>query len=97
MAVLNQRSSQSEPALEISQPEVALTLRAGETYTSRIEVKRKEKGRLQGVVTSDNRRILLAENSFRGESCAITYGVDTKGTSGGGADSGKSHFDLKRG
>lgn len=83
MAVLNQRSSQSEPALEISQPEVALTLRAGETYTSRIEVKRKEKGRLQGVVTSDNRRILLAENSFRGESCAITYGVDTKGLPAG--------------
>lgn len=67
------------PGVICSAKSIEMKLRPGEQRQGSVEIRTEDGKKIQGVVTSDNRRILLAENSFRGESCRLLYGIDTKG------------------
>ncbi|MGI6117982.1 MAG: DUF5717 family protein [Bilifractor sp.] len=71
------------PRLIRSRDSVELVLLPGEQFQDSIEIRAEDGRKIQGVATSDNRRIMLAENSFSGNVCSLTFGIDTKGLSAG--------------
>lgn len=81
MESTRQNEYKTAPKLVCGIESVSLTLHPGEQYTDSFEIRAEDGRKIQGVVTSDDRRILVAENSFSGSACRVTYGIDTKGLS----------------
>lgn len=67
------------PGVICTEKSIEMKLQPGEQRQGSIEIRMEDGKKIQGVVTSDNRRIMLAANSFRGENCRLVYGIDTKG------------------
>jgi hypothetical protein len=67
------------PGVICTEKSIEMKLQPGEQRQGAIEIRMEDGKKIQGVVTSDNRRIMLAANSFRGENCRLVYGIDTKG------------------
>ena len=51
----------------------------GEVWQSSLTIRAEDGRPVRGRLTTDNRRILLAADSFEGTECEILFGIDTKG------------------
>ena len=71
----------SKPLLSIS--EIDVSIQEGKKYKDTILVSAEDGSRVRGIVTSDCRRILLADNRLNDGSEGILFGIDTEGLAAG--------------
>lgn len=77
--LINGRFEYEVPAFITSESEIHLKIPEGRNQKGEFSAGAEDGSRVKGVVTSDNRRIVLAKDKFSGSTSKITYGVDTRG------------------
>lgn len=77
--LINGRFEYEVPAFITSESEIHLQIQEGRNQKGEFSVGAEDGSRVKGVVTSDNRRIVLAKDRFSGSTSKIVYGIDTKG------------------
>jgi hypothetical protein len=81
--LINGRFEYEVPKLILSESEIAVSTKAGESYRGELFLGAADNRRIKGMVMSSNRRVLLAKEKFSGTAVRIPYGVDVKGLSAG--------------
>ncbi len=71
------------PKLILSETAVSLQLHEGEAYRGEFFFAAEDNSRIKGMLTASNRRILLSEDRFSGDTIHIAYGIDTNGLKAG--------------
>ena len=77
--LINGRFEYEVPAFITSDSEIHLQIPEGRNQKGEFSVGAEDGSRVKGVVTSDNRRIVLAKEKFSGSTSKIVYGIDTQG------------------
>ena len=77
--LINGRFEYEVPAFVTSESEIHLQIQEGRNHKGEFSVGAEDGSRVKGVVTSDNRRIVLAKDRFSGSTSKIVYGIDTQG------------------
>ena len=71
------------PKLILSETAVSLKLQEGEAYRGEFFFAAEDNSRIKGMLTASNRRVLLSEDRFAGDTIHIAYGIDTNGLKAG--------------
>lgn len=87
--LLNGRFAYEVPAFIASESQIVLKIPEGRNQKGEFSVGAEDGSRVKGVVTSDNRRIVLAKDKFHGSTSKIIYGIDTQGLKSGDVIRGK--------
>ncbi|MDD7738707.1 MAG: DUF5717 family protein [Fusicatenibacter sp.] len=86
--LVNGRFEYEVPHLLLSVTEISLTLVEGHNYRGELGIGAEDGRKIQGFVTTDHQRIILAKDRFLGTVSTIEYGVDITGLEAGDVISG---------
>ncbi len=86
--LLSGNAKQHRPELIASVSELRLKIQEGKKYKGSISLGTADGSKINGLVTTDSHRILLASNRISGDSCTVLFGVDTTGLKEGDRISG---------
>ena len=67
------------PKLQISETSFTPRIPCGAPWKSSFTLKTEEEMQIEGKIVTDNRRIILASDTFRGIRCEVVFGIDVKG------------------
>ena len=67
------------PKLQISETSFTPRIPIGDPWQSSFTLQAEDESAIEGKLVTDNRRILLASDTFRGRKCEVVFGIDTKG------------------
>jgi len=77
--LLNGKFRYEEPALLFSQERLEISLEAGETVRGELYLGTEDNEKIQGYITSSNRRLVPGNRRFSGTAVCIPYGADGTG------------------
>lgn len=70
-------------ALLISEEKYEVSVSEGENFQSSFWIRAEDESKVNGIVTSNNHRILFKDNTFSGTEVRIVFGLDTTGLKAG--------------
>lgn len=77
------------PKLVFSKNKIEVYAKEGENQQDRLQITTKDNQKIQGYISSSNRRFVLGVHRFAGTSVKIDYGIDVKGLKSGEFFEGK--------
>ncbi len=76
-SLLREKINLDSPPLKVSVSSIDLILEKGKQYTGTFRIGASDGKKIRGAVYSDHQRIVTDKDEFKGNSCLISYGVDT--------------------